>query len=133
MKQLVSVILLAIFIVLISSYFFSNDFSNIIKVEYQRYNHTDGSFSKVVEIEEDDTISKLIKILNKANHQSTVYEKEYHEDFKLTLFYENETTETIRIWLDFGQEYDLLESETREGTYKLKNSKSREALLEILN
>ncbi len=119
-------------IVLVNNFFFSNDFSNITKIEYQRYNHSEGNFGEIIVIEDEDSINQLTKIFNKARHQNVIYEKEYRENIKLTLFYPDETTETIRVWIGFGSDYDLLESETREGTFKLKNKKSREALLEIL-
>lgn len=132
MKKVVGVIILVIFIVLISIFLFYNDFSNITKVEYQKYNHSDGIFSEVIDIEDEDTISKLMRIFNKANHQNSKYKKAYHENFKLTLFYQDGKTEIVRIWIGFGADFDLLESETRYGIFKLKNSKSRKALLEIL-
>lgn len=88
--------------------------------------------SEVIVIEDDETISQLTKSFNKANHQNFIYKKAYHEDFKLTLFCEGETSEIVRIWKDFGEGYDLLESDTGEGVYEIKNNNSRELLREIL-
>ncbi|WP_057762761.1 hypothetical protein [Cytobacillus praedii] len=133
MKKAVGVMILVFLIVTIMVFLFSNDFSKITRIVYQKYNHSDGNFSELIEIEDNDTINKLTRILNKANHQNTIYEKEFHEDYKLILFYPDETNETVRIWIGFGLDYDLLESDTRSGTYKLKYNKSREELLEILN
>lgn len=132
LKKVIGVVLLAIIIVLLSIFLFSSDFLNITKIEYQKYSHSDDKIDKVIVIDDDDEINQLTKVLNKANHTNTNYEKAYHEDFKLTLFYEDETSEIIRVWKGFGPNYDLLESDTGEGTYKLKNKKSRETLLEIL-
>lgn len=120
-------------IILLSILLLSNDFSNITKIEYQKYSHSDDKFDKVIVIEDDKEINQLAKIFNKANQTNINYEKAYHKDFKLTLFYEDKTTEIIRVWKGFSPNYDLLESDTREGTYKLKNKKSRETLLKILN
>lgn len=120
MKKAVGVMILVFLIVSVMIFLFSKNFSKITKIEYQKYNHTDGNFSELIEIEGNDTINKLTRILNKANHQNTIYEKEFHEDYKLILFYPDETTETVRIWIGFGPDYDLLESDTRFGTFKLK-------------
>ncbi|MED3574921.1 hypothetical protein [Cytobacillus praedii] len=133
MKKAVGVMILVFLIVTIMVFLFSNDFSKITRIVYQKYNHYDGNFSERFEIEDNDTINKLTRILNKANHQNTIYEKAFHEDYKLILIYPDETTETVRIWIGFGPDYDLLESDTRFGTFKLKSNKSREELLEILN
>lgn len=133
MRKLLGVIILAISIVSVSIFLFSNDFSNITKVEYQKFNHSDGSFSKVIEVADDDTINKLTKIFNKANHQNSIYKKAYNENIKVTLFYQDGTSETVRIWIGFGPDFDLMESDIRFGTFKLKDNKSRKELLEILN
>ncbi len=124
---------MVIIFVFAGTFMFSNDFSNITKIEYEKYNYSEGKFGEVIIIENNHSISQLTKILNKANHQNNMYEKTKHEDFKITLYYEDDTSEIIRVWKDFGQDYDLLESATRVGTYKLKNKKSRKALYNILN
>lgn len=127
------VAILAIVIFFVIVFMFTNNFSNIKKVEYQKYNQSNGTFDEVIVIDDNDRINQLTKILNKGKHQNIQYKKDYHEHLKLTLVYENKTTEIIRIWLSMGPNFDLLESDTREGIYKLKHEKSREKLLEILN
>ncbi|SIS97923.1 hypothetical protein SAMN05421758_11528 [Salimicrobium salexigens] len=95
-------------IVAVSFFIFSNDsndFSTITEIEYQKYNHSEDKYG---EIEDDETISQLTGLFNKANHQNIVYNKAYHNDYKLTLLYEDETSETVRIWKGFGKDYDLL-------------------------
>lgn len=131
------VILSATIIVFIGIFWFPNgssndDFSNITKIEYQKYNHSKEDYSKITVIEDNDTISQLADTFNKANHRSIQYKKVYRENYKLTLFYEDDTTEILRIWKSFGKDYDLLESDIREGIYEIKNNKSREALRKIL-
>lgn len=135
LKKVVGVILLIIVIVAISLFIFSNDsndFSNITKIEYQKYNHSKDKYGELKVIEDDETLSQLTKLINKATHQNFEYNKAYHDDIKLTLLYIGETAETVRIWKDFGKDYDLLESETRDGIYEIKNNNSRETLREIL-
>ncbi len=124
------IIILFVFVLMLT-----NDFTNITitRVEYQKYNHPEEKYGEVAVLEDEDSLSQLTKILNKADHERTDYEKAYHEDVKLTLFYKEGTSEMIRIWKDFGQDYDLLERETKEGVYKLKDKQARRMLNEMLS
>ncbi|MFE8697613.1 hypothetical protein ACFYKT_14825 [Cytobacillus sp. FJAT-53684] len=133
MKKVIGVAGLVIIISLVSVLMFTNDFSNIKKVEYQKYNHSNGTFGEVIVIDDNDRIIQITKIFNKGKHQNIQYKKANHESFKLTLTYEDKTTEIIRIWGNMGRDFDLLESDTREGVYKLKDKKSRGKLFGILN
>ena len=133
MKKVIGVGGLVIIISLVSVLMFTNDFSNIKKVEYQKYNHSNGTFGEVIVIDDNDRIIQITKIFNKGKHQNIQYKKANLESFKLTLTYEDKTTEIIRIWGNMGRDFDLLESDTREGIYKLKDKKSREKLFGILN
>ncbi|WP_419394148.1 hypothetical protein [Cytobacillus praedii] len=133
MKKVIGVAILLIIIFFVIIFMFTNDFSNIAKIEYQKYNYTNGSFGEVIIINEKDRIKQITKILNKGKHYKIAYKKVYHETYKLILMYEDGTTEVIRIWKDFGPDVDMFESDTRFGVYKIKNKKSREKLSEILN
>ncbi|MBS4192913.1 hypothetical protein KHA94_22615 [Bacillus sp. FJAT-49705] len=133
MKKVIRVEILVIIIFFVIVFIFKNDFSNIAKVEYQKYNHTNGSFGEVIIIDDNDRIKQITKILNKGKHQKIAYKKDYHENYKLILMYEDGTTEVIRIWKNFGRNFDLFESDKRDGVYKIKNKNSREELSEILN
>lgn len=122
----------AIIFFLVYFFIFSNRFSDIIKVEYQKYNQSEEKYGEVIVMDDEKIIKQLTKILDKANHQKTEYKKGYHDSYKLTLYYEDETSEIIRVWKDFGQDYDLLESDTKDGVYKLKHKQSRETLNKFL-
>ncbi|MED3575185.1 hypothetical protein [Cytobacillus praedii] len=134
MKKVIGVAILVIIIFIVIIFMFTNDFSNIAKIEYQKYNYTNGSFGEVIIINDKDRIKQITKILNKGKHyKKIVYKKAYRETYKLILMYEDGTTEVIRIWNGFGPDVDMFESDTRYGVYKIKNKKSREKLSEILN
>ncbi|WP_102029130.1 hypothetical protein [Salirhabdus sp. Marseille-P4669] len=122
------IIILYVFVLMLT-----NDFVNITRVEYQKYNHPEEKYGEVAVLEDEDSLSQLTKILNKADHERTDYEKADHEDVKLTLFYKEGTSEMIRIWKDFGQDYDLLERGTKEVVYKLKDKQARKMLNEMLS
>jgi hypothetical protein len=133
MKKVIGVAILVIIILFVIVYMFTNDFSNVAKIEYQKYNYTNGSFSEIIIINDNDRIKQITKILNKGKPQKIAYKKAYHESYKLILMYEDGTTEVIRIWKNFGPDFDMFESNTRFGVYKIKNKNLREELGEILN
>lgn len=54
MKKVIGVAILVIIIFFVIIFMFTNDFSNIAKIEYQKYNYTNGSFGEVIIINDKD-------------------------------------------------------------------------------
>ncbi|MFS0861088.1 hypothetical protein [Fredinandcohnia sp. 179-A 10B2 NHS] len=132
MKKLIGVILFVILIFLIKDYMFASDSVSMTEIEYQQFNHSEDTFGETRIINDKHTVEKVAEILLKTNHENTKYEKVSQQDYQVTIFYEDRSTEVIRIWIDFGRDFDLLESDRRSGAYILKDSESRETLRKIL-
>lgn len=132
MKKVIGVILFVILFFLLKDYLFTSDSVSMTKIEYQQYNHSEDTFGETRVIHDNRTIEKVAEILLNTNHENTKYEKVSQLDYQMTIYYDDKSTEVIRVWIDFGRDFDLLESESRTGAYILEEGKSREALREIL-
>ncbi|WP_047985545.1 hypothetical protein [Ornithinibacillus californiensis] len=132
MKKALFVLFTIIVVILAVGWLIPDKYSDIRKAEYTKYDHLKEEFGDKILIKDKDKINRLTKVLNKTKRENAQYEKAFHEDIILTLYYENGEKEDIYIWIEFGQRpgFDLLESE--KGTLKLTKEKYRKELVEIL-
>lgn len=135
MKKIIFVMFFLGCLVIISTFVFSADHFTEVpeKAEMSAYNNKVEGYGKAILKEEQEELARLIETLNKANHQKSSYEVARAEDYRLTLAYNDGTAETLLVWLDFGEDFDMFQSSVKEGSYKLKDEEAREALRKIMD
>lgn len=135
MKKIIFVMFLVGILAFISTIVFSADqFTEIpAKAEVSAYDYKAEGYGEATLKKEQEELALLVETLNKANHQKSSYEVARSEDYRLTLTYNDGTTETLLVWLDFGEDFDMLQSSVKEGSYKLKDEKARAALQKMLD
>lgn len=134
MKKILFVLLLAGALLLIADLVFSsNDFEEVpIQLEVSAYDYANEEFKEAFLIDNQEEIEDFIHSLNKSRHENGSYEISRQPDYSIVLVYNNGSIDTLRLWLDFGDGFDLFNTDKTDGHYRLKNDGAREVVREIL-
>lgn len=134
MKKSLMAILLIGSLAFIGNLVFSEEhFAEVpVSMTVSAYDYETENFGRAVIIQEQEELDLMIQSLNKAKHENGSYEVSRSENYKVDLTYADGRTDTLRIWLDFGEGYDMFRTVKKVGTYKLKNDQARVDLRSIL-
>ncbi|MGB6407293.1 MAG: hypothetical protein WBF39_07435, partial [Planococcus donghaensis] len=126
--------LIGIAVMVLSGYaFLSNGFSNIESIKVQVFNSSTGEYEEAKIITDEATLKKVTKFLNRANRETNVhYEMSRHEDYKVTVYYENGMSDNFYAWNHPGLNVFLVWP-AESGVLRVENKSHRTELLEILN
>lgn len=126
-------LVIGIVIVISSGYaILSNGFSNIESIKVQKFDKDKNDFNEGKIIKDNSTIKNLTKMLNRANHEKNVnYEMVEREDYKITVIYENGTTDGFLVWNHEGLNVFLMRP-SKSDVLRIKNEVHIKGVLEIL-
>jgi hypothetical protein len=127
-------IFIGIMIVIISGYaIFSNGFSNIESIEVQKFDRSSNEYNEVKVIKDSTSLKTFTKILNRANREGNAfYEMAHHDDFKVTINYEDDSTEELLVWKEFGGNTTFIVRPIKHDVFRIENENRRKEFLEIL-
>ncbi|QHJ70612.1 hypothetical protein [Planococcus halotolerans] len=134
MKKLLLILLVSGVLLLITNLVFSfHDFKEVpVQLEVSVYDSANDEFGEAVLIDDQEEIEDFIQSVNKAGHENGAYEVTRFEDYKVRMVYKDGSTDTLRLWLNFGDDFDMFQTDKTVGIYKLKNDGAREVIREIL-
>jgi cellulose synthase/poly-beta-1,6-N-acetylglucosamine synthase-like glycosyltransferase len=110
-----------------------NGISNIKRMKIETYNHKEETYDQEKVVKDQASIKIFTKSLNRARHEKkTIYEMANHEDYLVTVTYENGGTDEFRVWETSGRYTHIIRA--REGdNFKISGDKSRKKLIKLLN
>ncbi|MBK3495082.1 hypothetical protein JFL43_09475 [Viridibacillus sp. YIM B01967] len=121
------VIIIGVFLIL------SNGFSNTESIKVQKLDRETNQFDEGIIIRDSSKLKTFKKILNGANHERNIsYEMAYREDFRVTLTFEDDTTDVLNVWKKSGDSTFII-LYTKNEAFRIKNESHQKEFLEILN
>ncbi|OIU70451.1 hypothetical protein BHE18_12115 [Rossellomorea aquimaris] len=126
-------ILLALSVLGFGAYvYFYNGISNIERMKIQAYNHKTESYDQGKVLTDQYSIKIFTKSLNRARHEkNTIYEMANHEDYLVTVTYEDGGTDEFRVWESSGRYTHIIRAGEGDN-FKISGDRNREKLIKLL-
>lgn len=127
------VIILTLSVLVFCGYvFFYNGISNIERIEIEKYNHKTETYDQEKIITDQTSIKTFTKSLNRARHEkNTIYEMANHEDYLVTVTYEDGATDEFKVWESSGRYTHIIRAGESDN-FKINGDKNREKLIKLL-
>ncbi|MDF2556327.1 MAG: hypothetical protein K0R71_155 [Bacillales bacterium] len=134
MKKWILIFIGIVIAIIIVNLNLSNGFSNIDSIKVQKYDESSNEYNDGKVIKDSNSIKNFTKTLNRANQEKNAfYSTAHRDDFKVTITYEDDTTEVLFVWKDFGGNTTFIVRPTKHDVFRVKNENHRKAFLKILN
>ncbi|XXM70641.1 hypothetical protein ACQ0QQ_13040 [Lysinibacillus sphaericus] len=112
--------------------YFYNGISNIEQLKIQAYNHKTETYGEGKVLKDELSIKIFTKSLNRARHEkNTIYEMANHQDYLVTVSYEDGGTDEFKVWGSSGRFTHIIRAGEGDN-FKISGDKKREKLLKRL-